>query len=244
MDDKQRVYRANYSNAAPENPGLQKKLNQFLLKWWPSAVQPELRFLKSLPKDSKIVELGCGDGEFLQALKIQGFQNLQGVEMVLRPNTPKNLNVIQEDLLQYLPKLLNQSVDVIVLLDVLEHFSRNEASRILVLIKDKLKVGGRLVLRVPNMMSPTGQFYQFSDVTHEAAYTEVSLAQILVAQGFGKVVVRGSEKWLKYWIDPRRWPGFVVYVVWLLLRSCLSVASGGPKVLTGNLAALGIKLSI
>ena len=51
-------------------------------------------------------------------------------------------------------------------------------------IKDVLRLGGLVVVRVPNMGSPWGGIYQFADLTHQSAYTAQSLEQLGLAAGY------------------------------------------------------------
>ena len=77
-----------------------------------------------------------------------------------------------------------ESFDRVVMLDVLEHFPAAEGVRLLKKIKDVLRPGGLVVVRVPNMGSPWGGIHQFADRTHQSAYTAQSLEQLGLAAGY------------------------------------------------------------
>jgi hypothetical protein len=69
------------------------------------------------------------------------------------------------------------------LLDVFEHFSFVEGQQLLLLLKEKLTLDGKIILRVPNAASPFGLQYQFGDVTHKAAYGPGALQHVALAGG-------------------------------------------------------------
>ena len=86
--------------------------------------------------------------------------------------------------LGFLEKDSPMTVGLVVLLDVLEHFSAGDGVRLLQKIQAVLAPKGRVVIRVPNMSSPWGGIYQFSDLTHKTAFTPNSLEQLAQAAGY------------------------------------------------------------
>ena len=91
-----------------------------------------------------------------------------------------------------------QSFDRIIMFDVLEHFTAEEGSNLLIRLKKSLRPNGLIFLRLPNLSSPWGGNYQFGDLTHKAAYTPSSIRQLALSSGydclkcFGQVT--GSKK--------------------------------------------------
>jgi SAM-dependent methyltransferase len=88
--------------------------------------------------------------------------------------------------------------DRIIAMDVLEHFSPEEAHTLLTLLKAHLNPGGRLILKVPNASSPWGLQYQNGDMTHRTAFTPTCVNQLACASGYRMVaafpVREGSKR--------------------------------------------------
>ena len=98
---------------------------------------------KMRPKS--ILEIGCGAGEFLQKISsgVEYSLGLDFNEAALTTARQKGLNVRNEDV-----RNLNDSFDMIVLFEVLEHLE--SPYDIMTAIKSKLNPGGTLIIAVPN----------------------------------------------------------------------------------------------
>ena len=138
---------------------------------------------------TSVLEIGSGTGEFLSYLYHKGVTRFHGVEQdpeavrVMEPGLAAH--VIVGDLWDYLDGAgAREPFDRVVMLDVLEHFPAAEGVRLLKKIKDVLRPGGLVVVRVPNMGSPWGGIHQFADLTHQSAYTAQSLEQLGLAAGY------------------------------------------------------------
>lgn len=143
--------------------------------WGPARCGPAMSFL----------EIGCGTGLFLAYLKDKGVTDFVGVDP-----EPRVLEAMPSDLKErvrtttaesFLSENGGRVFDRVVLLDVLEHFSPYEGVALLESLGALLAPGGRVVVRVPNVSSPLGLRHQYGDLTHKAAYTPDSLAQVAVA---------------------------------------------------------------
>lgn len=138
-----------------------------------------------------LLDIGSGQGELLdlcRELNIKG----EGIDVSaeLASNCTERGLVVHtiSDLPEHLAGCTNQ-YGAVAMIDVLEHFTRPEAFSLVELIrKSVLAPGGRLVIQVPNMQSPFAALNLYHDVTHEWAYTEASLRQLLLAVGFSGVV--------------------------------------------------------
>lgn len=106
----------------------------------------------NLPKDARILDLGCGPGYFLDVMKDKGYTNVTGVtlsEEDVKRNEAKGHTVKQHDF-SFLPQedgFVDESVDFIFLRHVLEHspypiFTLMEYNRL-------LKLGGKIYIEVP-----------------------------------------------------------------------------------------------
>ena len=104
----------------------------------------------------------------------------------------KGLSVIQKDLFNYLNSIDDDTFGLIALLDVVEHLNRDEVFVLLDLAFAKLKVGGKILLQIPNGDSPFFGSIYWDDPTHESAFTSRSLYRFLRGSGFSNVQVSES----------------------------------------------------
>lgn len=190
----------NYYNhfKSYETPVIKKKH----LRWY----DREYWYPANASIETSVLELGSGTGEFLCYLSSKGVKRFNGVErdaqaVDVMPEELKPLITIA-DIWDYLDKFDDISAfDHVVMLDVLEHFSVVEGSKILIKLREILVPQGLVILRLPNMGSPWGSIYQFSDLTHLSSYTPNSLEQLAGASGYNILSfypqIRGS--WLRVW---------------------------------------------
>ena len=154
----------------------------------PGAEAQAWRFRKWLTNNTlSVLDLGCGSGEFLEVLASMGFLSLTGVdsskEQLIAAGQTRRL-IVEADIAAFLEQSAVNAVDVILLLDVLEHFTRDEAIFILRSANRHLRPGGHLILQLPNGDSPFSAAVFASDLTHETLYTSISLRHVLEACGF------------------------------------------------------------
>ncbi len=147
-------------------------------------------WIDEVPKDARILDAGCAEGHWLEALRRVGFINLTGVDLssqliaCAKQRLGDHANLIQADLLEWLPQIPDASYDIIFFHDVLEHLPRDKAIEVLRQFHRILVPRGRLQVRVPNMASLLGAFCMAIDFTHVTHFTEYSLLQVLVVAGF------------------------------------------------------------
>jgi SAM-dependent methyltransferase len=139
----------------------------------------------NLPKDAKILDLGCGPGYFLDLMKQRGHTNLVGV--TLSPNDIKLCeskgHTIKAYDLSFLPQrdgYHDESVDFIFLRHALEHspfpiFSLMEYNRI-------LKQHSKLYIEVP---APNCDRKHEYNLNHYSILGEHQIAALLERTGFG-----------------------------------------------------------
>lgn len=195
-------------------------------------------------KEAKILEIGCGYGPFLYFLQKEGYKNVIGIDISPEQvETAKKLgmtNVISDDNIDFLKKHLGE-YDLIVAIDVIEHYSKEELFELLDAIYSALRDGGRFVLQTPNADGPFGGRYRYWEFTHELAFTKPSITQVLKVVGFNEVEVYPAEPVVHGVKSGLRW------VLWKVIRQLLVfylvVETGGFKdhILTQNLIAVGRK---
>ena len=138
----------------------------------------------NLPKDSVILDLGCGPGYFLDEMKTRGYTNVTGVTL-----SPGDIKICSDKGhktkpydLSFLPVqdgYIDESVDFIFLRHALEHspypiFSLIEYNRV-------LKQGGKIYIEVP---APDCERRHEWNLNHYSIFGASQLAALLNRTGF------------------------------------------------------------
>jgi len=154
----------------------------------------ELLHLLPTDKSAKIVDLGCGFGTFVKPAIDAGYTNVVGYdiseEQVNVANKLGMANVHRSSIEDYFAK--GEKADVIVGLDIIEHFTKDELIDFLLNVKKSLNPGGKAIFRTPNMDAPQTSVYAYGDISHEVFLNKSSALQVTSAVGFGKVEVYGG----------------------------------------------------
>lgn len=155
-----------------------------------------LELIKFLPKDKscKIVDLGCGFGTFVKPAMDAGYTNVIGYdiseEQVKVANSLGLQNVKHCSIDEFFTR--NEKADIIVGLDIIEHFTKDELIQFLHHVKNTLNDGGKAIFRTPNLDAPQTSVYAYGDFSHEVFLTKSSALQVMKALGFSKVHVSGG----------------------------------------------------
>jgi SAM-dependent methyltransferase len=197
-------------------------------------------------RDAAIVDLGCGYGALLYFAQRAGYTNLEGIDRSSEQiAAAKNLGigpVSEGDLMEALSMMPDESRDVVVTFDVIEHFRKDE----LIVLGDEvwrvLRPDGRWIIHVPNAESPFGGRTRYGDFTHEIAFTRDSISQLILSARFTRAeyyedapVVHG----LKSFIRSLLW-----MAIRMMLRLWLAVETGetaGNAIFSQNLLAVAVK---
>lgn len=182
----------------------------------------KIPLLADLPKGSRVLEIGFGDGQLLRWCKTMG-HHVTGVEIV-----PALVARARQMGIDCLPGPLNastlgnQKFDVIVAFDVLEHMSFEEIAAFFENSKNNLTPGGRYLLRFPNGASPFGYAYQASDITHKSILSLGIMKQFAKRTGLtvvGTLQPRPYPRRIKDKVQ--RWLGYFLQDVieWVLTRA-------------------------
>ena len=158
-----------------------------VLKW--SYSYFKTHYSRFLPTDKKanVLEIGCGYGRYLKALSDMGYVNCRGIdisqEQILYAKNTLNLsNVEKADALDWMENK-DAEFDCILALDILEHLDNDYLLNLGEAIYKALKPGGRVIIQVPNGISPMNPI-RYGDLTHVRAFTESSIRQFLIYGGF------------------------------------------------------------
>jgi SAM-dependent methyltransferase len=134
-----------------------------------------------------VLDVGAGRGEFLELLRGRGVE-AWGVELeadLVEFASAHGLDVRLEDGLDALRATRQLSLGGVVLLHVIEHMGKNELIELVDLARDRLAVGGKLVLETPNPQSLyvyARAFYL--DPTHSQPVHPIYLEFLLRHAGF------------------------------------------------------------
>jgi len=133
----------------------------------------------ALEKNSKVLEIGFGNGELLGYLHAR-HHFVTGVEinkhLVDRANNAGFK--AYAGLVWDIHELQHEQFDLIVALDVAEHMSYNELNALFAWSSSHLKKGGKFILRFPEGASPFGLAYQNGDFTHVTSLTLGKIASL------------------------------------------------------------------
>ena len=187
-----------------------------------------------------IADLGCGHGALLFVLKSLGYTNIVGVDISSEQVTlAKEIGVeevVHSDLLEFLDQS-ERNFDVIFLMDILEHLSKDQMFLLLDKVYSKLNEDGTLIVHVPNADGLFGMRVRYGDLTHETCFNPSSLRQIISACHFKKIicleqtpVVHGFISFVRYLV----WKSFTIFPRLLLLAE----TGVGGHVLSQNLLAI------
>lgn len=147
-------------------------------------------WIDTIPRNARVLDVGCAEGHWLEALRRVGFSQLTGVELSAqllesaRARLGDHAQLIQADVRDWIKRAPAASYDLIFFHDVLEHLPREETISILREFHRLLAPAGKLRIRVPNLACLVGPFHQAIDFTHITPFTEFSLLQVLEAAGF------------------------------------------------------------
>ena len=148
----------------------------------------------SIPKNSLIIDLGCGVGYLEYYLLMKDFTHIEAIDLsneqikVAKKKLSEfglhidNVKFKTEDAFAYLKSVNN--VDIIVMIDFIEHFQKEEAMELLQLSSQALNKGGLLIIRTINADNPAFAHLFYRDFTHETPFTTFSLRQCLNVSGF------------------------------------------------------------
>lgn len=197
-------------------------------------------------RDARGIDLGCGYGPLLHFAKRAGYRHLCGVdgspEQVALAHELGIENVRQGDIMKTLAELPDASLDLVITADVLEHVPKVGLVAIVDEIHRVLRTGSRWIITTPNGESPLAGRTRYGDLTHELAFTRVSLQTLLLASGFQRVDCFECSPVRNGLVGTARW------IAWKLIRAALRLylmAESGEYrptgIFTQNLLAVAYK---
>ena len=207
----------------------------------------ETNLANHLPRDrdARILDIGCGWGQFLSWLKQKDYRNLEGIDMgsdQIEHCRSIGLNAsLAPDTIGYLCERAG-TYDLVTLHHVIEHVPPTKGLELLKAMRDSLRPGGAAIIQTPNMSAVSAGFSRYIELTHVTGYTESNLGEALLLAGFARPAIFGSRTPLK--LNAKR-------LLWIGLQSCLRAAwrvtlfselgSDSPRILTKNLYAVAYR---
>ena len=151
----------------------------------------DTNYISNMGNEGNILELGCGFGTFIYFLEQNGYTKLTGVDASkgqIENGTKKvKGKLIAGDALEVLKDIEDESLDCIVMIDVLEHIKVDYVSTLFRTLATKLKKGGRFITHQPNALSPIVGSVLMGDLTHEFAYTPELISLLGKSNGYSNV---------------------------------------------------------
>jgi len=175
-------------------------------------------------RSGEVVDIGCGYGFGLLALKRLGFTHVLGLEIseqqALRARSLGLDVLVPGDVGAWL-EANRARFSVALLLDVLEHIPEDRQIEFARSIYTSMGSGSRLLVQVPNASSIIASRWRYIDYTHTTSFTEHSLFYILRNAGFDRIDI-SAEKGLRrpslrLWRGAARtsWKRWVIRWLWL-----------------------------
>jgi len=191
--------------------------------WFKSRRKYILDLLKDIPKDSKVLDIGCSSGVFLKELEAFGFEtkNLYGIDISDKAIRNCKDNGIDNAFVMDAQNItLNEKFDIIIASDCLEHLENDKKA-----VKnwnDLLKIGGKMFVFVPAFQS----LWSYHDVVnmHFRRYTKTELKSRLQAEN---LEIIKSSYWNFFLFLP-------VYLFRLISSSVQKNKTGESDISIGN----------
>ncbi len=171
-------------------------------------------YLRHMPGDKAvpIVDIGCGLGHFLEFCRVNGYTNLSGVDLGRENVSFCAGRGFQAELGEggaYLQQT-DKRFGVVVMNDVIEHIRKDGILPLMETVRSRLLPGGVFIVKTINAANPIlGAHSRYNDFTHEMAWTEESLRQVLEQAGFSGVEVHPSNLYVFYG-NPANWAAWGV----------------------------------
>jgi 2-polyprenyl-3-methyl-5-hydroxy-6-metoxy-1,4-benzoquinol methylase len=154
-------------------------IEQLISKYFPS------------DRNAEILDLGCGHGAFLYFLAKAGYARISGVdtspEQISKAHEFGIVNAVCRPAFEYISNLQSESLDMVLLFDILEHLEPQELFDLLDQVYRVLRPGGVSLIHVPNGEGIFGMKIRFGDLTHVQAFTQNSVRQMLSTTGFSQI---------------------------------------------------------
>lgn len=165
---------------------------------YPDKLARYLSLRYKLPKGSKILDLGCGRGEFLRGFIRCGLKGYGVDQSTIAKSVCPEAEISQSDLENEPLPYDENSFDAVFSKSVLEHFYYPE--KLVMEIYRVVNIGGLVITMLPDWESVYKTFYE--DYTHRTPFTANSLKEIFLINGFDDVKVEKFRQLPFLWSFP------------------------------------------
>jgi O-antigen chain-terminating methyltransferase len=154
------------------------------------------QFLPYFQDKGKVLDLGCGRGEFLELCRDNGI-DAQGIdlnEQMVEICRDKGLECQKGDILEFLAEWQDKTLGGIFSSQVIEHLSTQHLKTLIELAYFKLTPGAYVILETinPSSVFALVQIY-FLDLTHQKPIHPQTLKFLLESSGFEEVEIKFSH---------------------------------------------------
>lgn len=229
-------YTRYYAQLHPDTAEHEQQMGERMRRW----------LVPHLPVDRtvRILDIGCGHGYALIALRELGFNRLEGTDADAGQAARAGARGLSVEHVADTGTWLGsrrETYGVILLMDVLEHVPREAQADLLLAIAASLQPGGRLILTVPNAAASLAGHWRYSDYTHHLSFTPASLDFLLGHAGFRHPEIHAIELLPPGW-SARAWAQRF-FRLWRRLEYIAEFGRTGGKAVpvTPNLLAVAEK---
>jgi SAM-dependent methyltransferase len=157
-----------------------------------------LPFIKAIPDEPEVLDIGCGRGEWLELLKEDGIK-ASGVDMnsvLVERCREQGLEVVAEDAIVYLRKLPDKSLGAVTGFHIIEHVSLDQLLSLLDEVMRVLVPGGVAIFETPNPDNVlVGSNYFYFDPTHRHPLPSQLMHFLFETRGFQRTEVINLHPW-------------------------------------------------
>jgi len=146
-----------------------------------------------VPKDARVLEIGAGYCCWINALSGTRRVAVDAWPEVARHAAP-GVEAVVLDLSTGLTQFADESFDLVLASNVIEHFEPDAAASLIAETVRLLRRGGRVIVMQPNFRYAYRHY--FDDYTHRSTFTHVSLANLLRSKGLR--MLRVEPRFLPY----------------------------------------------
>lgn len=227
-EDLRKILQENYfrTQAQIASGSIYKDIRQA----WPYYQTNYGSHIRTLKKEARIAEIGCGSGSLLAWLQASGFRNLVGIESSPGDAEFAKKHLDQVNIILGEGRLVMErypsAFDAVFIKAVLEHQRKEELFPFVLEAARSVKPGGIVVIDVPNMDWAVASHERYMDLTHEVGFTKESLRTLLKLV-FDEVKVFGSRPGLL----TRSQRLFRRPLVWMLRQVFCLLGEGAGEVL-------------
>jgi len=173
-----------------------------------------------VPANARILEIGAGYCCWINALGGTRRVAVDAWPEVTKHAAP-GVEAVVLDLSTGLTQFANESFDLVLASNVIEHFEPDAAAGIITEVVRLLRHGGRVIVMQPNFRYAYRHY--FDDYTHRSTFTHVSLANLLRSKGLR--LIRVEPRFLPYSMRESRLP-VMPWLVRAYLRSPIRPLAG------------------